>query len=131
MQGSAAPAAAPTAADQSGIAAAAGAQTPRTPLQLSADFSSIILHGLTLWATTRLEYPSVPGVSSSIKEAMEHMGSDLPAHARSSSSAISLIGSRAGDGSRSSQLAGNGPLEAAAGAVTTSTSRDGYIVFHF
>eukprot|EP00878_Enallax_costatus_P017475 GHUV01018356.1.p1 GENE.GHUV01018356.1~~GHUV01018356.1.p1 ORF type:complete len:890 (+),score=363.92 GHUV01018356.1:326-2995(+) len=91
------------------------AQAPRTPLQLSTDFSSIILHGLTLWATARLEYQGVPGMDHSISSA-QRVGANVDKQTASISSSTD-----------SKQLAVSGT--AAAGA--TSVAEDGCIVLHF
>lgn len=50
---------------------------PRTPLQLSTDFSSIILHGLTSWATARLECQGVLSGDHSSNSTAQHVGDYL------------------------------------------------------
>lgn len=93
---------------------------PRTPLQLSADFSSIILHGLTIWATARLDYPNALVISDS-KEDSEQSASYVTAAADAlDHSGIAEV-----------VTVGSAYSQKSAGAVNMTVSRDGSLLFQF
>jgi hypothetical protein len=118
-------------------AAAAAAAAPPSALQLSTDFSSIILHGLTMWAVARLDY-QMPGSRST---AASSSSSSVPEGelvlARSMTNSVEVVGHAAGSNGSSLSGAPVAVHDAApssvdgVGGMVTSISRDGSIVFHF
>eukprot|EP00879_Flechtneria_rotunda_P011720 GHRR01012241.1.p1 GENE.GHRR01012241.1~~GHRR01012241.1.p1 ORF type:complete len:527 (+),score=239.26 GHRR01012241.1:1782-3362(+) len=114
---------------------------PRSPLQLSTDFSSIVLHGLTAWAAARLEYEGsgVGRGSSATRQTSQVLAVSLRrSHAtrgrRHRGSAVASSQSSDTDNitsTDSSEVSDAQTIPARSIPVSTTVAGDGGIVYHF
>jgi hypothetical protein len=129
-------------AAEAGVAAGQQ-QAPTAPVQLSADFSSIILHGITAWAAARLQYSQSAAAdnSSSSTQPLHYVGGPQKRTRRHKASSNDMNGivkaGINGDDAPTSVSGAAGQrqpqqlMQAEGSGMAMTYSRDGSVVFHF